>query len=366
MARIGGDEFSVLLGGPIDCKAAEDYAGRIIDALRSPVRWGDRSFQLGASVGIAIPRPGAGEGVGACSPDDLFIEADIALYAAKGTGKNVCRVFDPQMKRAVDRRFETVRDIAGALEAGRLDLYYQPKMHLGDNRLAGFEALLRRHMPDGGVVAAGAFQEALEDPDLSARLGNFVIEKALAQAATWNRAGLDFGSIAINLSPVQLHDRHFAEKLIQRIADHGLVPAMLEVEVTESVILANEPGPVRRILQRLKKTGMRVALDDFGTGYASLVHLRSYPIDVIKIDKSFVQRFLRSAQDRAILESILQLGASLGMDIVAEGIETPAQFEGLKALGCPLGQGFLFSRAIPAVQAADWLTPHACECVRVA
>jgi EAL domain-containing protein (putative c-di-GMP-specific phosphodiesterase class I) len=141
---------------------------------------------------------------------------------------------------------------------------------------------------------------------------------------------------------------------------------MIEVEVTEGVFLANEPGPVKRILERLKKTGMRVALDDFGTGYASLVHLRSYPIDVIKIDKSFVQRFLRSTQDRAILESILHLGTSLGMDIVAEGIETTAQLESLKSLGCPLGQGFLFSRAIPAAQAADWLTPHALERVRVA
>jgi EAL domain-containing protein (putative c-di-GMP-specific phosphodiesterase class I) len=270
------------------------------------------------------------------------------------------------MKSEGERRFETVRDIGRALVENQLELYYQPKLRLSDQTLSGFEALLRRRMPDGRVVAAGAFQAALNDPDLSARLGKWVVEKALRQAGLWHRAGFDFGCLAINLSASQLHDHHFAETLIERVAEQGLTPGMIEIEVTEGVFLDDESGPVKRILERLKQSGMRVALDDFGTGYASLVHLRSYPIDVIKIDKSFVQRFLSSAQDRAILETILRLGASLGMDIVAEGIETAAQLQALKALGCPFGQGFLFSPAVPASRAIDWLLPVACRETRVA
>ncbi|CAN7176972.1 EAL domain-containing protein [Bosea sp. LjRoot9] len=361
VARIGGDEFAVLMGAASDRSAAEALTERILDALRCPIAWGAHVFQLGASVGIAIP-----QGFDAASAAELFSHADIALYAAKAAGKNTFRAFDPQMKSEGERRFETVRDIGRALIENQLELYYQPKLRLSDQSLSGFEALLRRRMPDGRVVAAGAFQAALNDPDLSARLGKWVVEKALRQAGLWHRAGFDFGSLAINLSASQLHDHHFAETLIERVAEQGLRPGMIEIEVTEGVFLDDESGPVKRILERLKQCGMRVALDDFGTGYASLVHLRSYPIDVIKVDKSFVQRFLSSAQDRAILETILRLGASLGMDIVAEGIETAAQLQALKALGCPFGQGFLFSPAVPASRAVDWLLPVGCRQNRVA
>lgn len=361
VARIGGDEFGVLLGPDVDRPGAEALALRILEDLRRPIRWGEHTFQLGASVGVAIPR-----GVDGFGADELFKQADTALYAAKAKGKNVCRIYNPQMKSEGDQRVETVRDIAKALAEDQLDLYYQPKMRLADNRLSGFEALLRRRMPDGQVMTASAFQAAFEDADLSARLGKFVIEKSLRQAGLWHRAGLEFGSIAINLSSSQLHDHQFAETLVERIVEYGIAPGMIEVEVTEGVFLANEAGPVKRILEQLKQAGVRVALDDFGTGYASLVHLRSYPIDVIKIDRSFVRRFLGSRQDRAILESILRLGSSLGMEIVAEGIETTPQLESLKALGCPFGQGFLFSKAIPASEAIDWLIPIAPDRMRVA
>jgi diguanylate cyclase (GGDEF)-like protein len=361
VARIGGDEFAVLLGPHVDEPAAEAFADRVLEELRHPIRSGEHSFQLGASVGIAIPRV-----IAPCSAAELFTYADIALYAAKANGKNTFRVFDPQMKSEGDRRFETIREVAAALADERLDLFYQPKVGLLDGRLLGVEALLRRRLPDGQVIAAGAFQAAFEDPELSARLGKWVIETALRQAALWHREGLDFGSIAVNLSSAQLHDHRFADKLLERISERGLAPEMIEVEVTEGVFLDSGPGPVKRTLERLKRSGMRVALDDFGTGYASLVHLRSYPIDVIKIDRSFVGRFLSSPQDRAILETILRLGASLGMEIVAEGIETSAQLDGLKALGCPFGQGFLFSKALPASEAVDWLRPAAPRLTRVA
>jgi len=352
VARVGGDEFAVLMDDATGPDQARLLALAILQALSPPVLWGEYSFRIGASIGIAIPDASRQD-----NPSELFTQADIALYAAKAGGKNTFRIFDPQMKRDCDLRFETVRNIARALSADELALFYQPKLRLDDGSHAGFEALLRWCKPCGEVVTAGAFQSAFDDPELSARIGRFVVEQAVQRAAHWHRQGLDFGHIAINLSTAQLLDPSFGDVLIARMAELGLAPHMIEVEVTENVFLDKEQGPVQRILERLKDSGVRVALDDFGTGHASLVHLRSYPIDIIKIDRSFVRHFLHSVQDRAILETILRLGASLGMDIVAEGIETVPQFETLRALGCKLGQGFLFSQAVPPDAAAALLRP---------
>jgi diguanylate cyclase (GGDEF)-like protein len=352
VARVGGDEFAVLMDDATGPDQARLLALAILQALSPPVLWGEYSFRIGASIGIAIPDASRQD-----NPSELFTQADIALYAAKAGGKNTFRIFDPQMKRDCDQRFEAVRNIARALSADELALFYQPKLRLDDGSHAGFEALLRWCKPCGEVVTAGAFQSAFDDPELSARIGRFVVEQAVQRAAHWHRQGLDFGHIAINLSTAQLLDPSFGDVLIARMAELGLAPHMIEVEVTENVFLDKEQGPVQRILERLKDSGVRVALDDFGTGHASLVHLRSYPIDIIKIDRSFVRHFLHSVQDRAILETILRLGASLGMDIVAEGIETVPQFETLRALGCKLGQGFLFSQAVPPDAAAALLKP---------
>jgi diguanylate cyclase (GGDEF)-like protein len=352
LARIGGDEFAVLIGGDLDHRSIEQLADQILEELRRPMYRGEQSFQLGASIGIA-PRETA------ASPSDLLANADIALYAAKAAGKNSYKTFTGDMKIQVDRRAATVARIADALSEDRLELYYQPKINIGDNSLAGFEALLRVRVPDGSVIAAGAFAAAFEDPELSRRLDQWVIDSALAQASRWTRTGVGFGHIAINLSSSQLHDPRFAERLLEKTAMYGLSPQLIEVEMTEGVFLRNEIGPVSGNLGRLKDNGIRIALDDFGTGYASLVHLRSYPIDIIKIDKSFVDRFLSSEQDRAIMEATVGLGLRLGMDVVAEGIETSGQLEGLKELGCPIGQGFLFSAPIPASAAANWQMPSA-------
>jgi diguanylate cyclase (GGDEF)-like protein len=351
IARVGGDEFAVLMDGGADLDDVKALAQRILGELRQPILWGEHAFQLGASIGIAVP--------GAHGEDDVFACADIALYAAKAAGKNTWRLFDPRMKLESDQRFETVRAIALALAGNQLALHYQPKLRLADCSHAGFEALLRWVMPDGSVVNAGAFQAAFADPALSARLGHFVVETALRQAALWQNAGQAFGHVAINLSAAQLHDHRFADAFCERIAELGLAPGAIEVEITEGVFLDHEIGPVKRILERLKRSGVHVSLDDFGTGYASLVHLRSYPIDVIKIDRAFVRRFLDSQEDRAILETILKLGTSLGMDVVAEGIETAEQHAALVALGCPLGQGFLFSKAVPPHEALGWAAPRA-------
>ena len=352
VARIGGDEFAVLMRAGMDRQAIEDFAELMLEELHRPIQRFEQSFQLGASLGIAVPEP-----TRPYRPAELFTEADLALYAAKAAGRNTFRVFTPEMKRKADQRSKTVRNISKALAAEQLDLYYQPKIGLADGRLAGFEALLRWRRPDGQVLAAGSFQPALEDPELSNRIGLWVIDKALWQARNWNRAGCDFGHIAINLSSSQFRNPRFADDLIERIARFGLRPDMIEVEVTEGVFLSQETDRVRKLLERLKTSGVRIALDDFGTGYASLVHLRTYPVDIIKIDRSFVLNCLDSTHDRAILEAMIGLGLRLGKDIVAEGIETGEQLAWLKTSGCQMGQGFFISRPVPEAEAARWHRP---------
>lgn len=352
LARMGGDEFALLLDATSGATSIEQRVETVLHELRRPIRWAGQSFQLSGSVGVAYLGGDAG------FETELVTQADLALYAAKTSGRNMFRVFTPDMKRRADMRFKTVRDITKALAQNQLELFYQPKVRLSADVLAGFEALLRWRRSDGQIVSANSFSAALEDPELSDRIGEWVIMEALSQAREWHRAGLDFGHIAINLSAGQFRDLKFGERLIDSIAKFGLKPEMIEVEVTEGVFLSQEAGAVK-ILETLRAAGVRIALDDFGTGFASLTHLRTYPVDIIKIDRSFVLHFLKSTQDHAILQSTLFLARHLRLDVVAEGIEELEQCEFLKALGCKFGQGWYFSKAISAAEAAEWCLPIA-------
>lgn len=349
VARIGGDEFAVLVTDGPDGAWIETYTRQILEAIRRPILWNEQSLQIGASIGIAIP-----DAVHGLTPSELFMNADLALYAAKSAGRNTFRLFTPDLSSKAEHRFAIVRTIAAALPHEELDLYYQPKIHLADRRLSGFEALLRWRRPDGDIVAASAFQEAFEDPGLSTRLGAWVVDKALRQARDWADAGARFGHIAINVSSLQLQDARFTDGLIQGIDDYGLQPGMIEVEVTGGISSGRADKEVWRMLGHLRRSGIRVALNGFGSSYSSLVHLRTHSIDVLKLDRSLVRDCLGSAHDRAILETTLGLGLRLGVDIVAEGIETIDQLECLKAMGYRLGQGFLFSQAVPASEAVAW------------
>ena len=352
VARIGGDEFAVLLAPGSERTGIERLAVRIVDELRRPIKRSGQSFQLGASLGIAIKGD-----VDRTRPSDLFTNADVALYAAKAAGRNTFRFFEPVMKHTLDRRLSTIKNVASALNENQLELYYQPKFRLADLSLAGFEALLRCRMPDRTIAASGGLKAAFEDPELSRKLGNWVIENALAQAARWKQAGFDFGHLAMNVSSAQIHESKFAESLIARIHEYGVEPSTIEVEITEGVFLDNDSHSVQRQLELLNATGIRIALDDFGTGYASLVHLRSCSVDTLKIDRSFVKHFLTSRPDAAILEAILHLGLRLGMEVVAEGVEEMQQLVRLQALGCPSAQGFLFSKPVPATEISNCLVP---------
>ncbi|MDB5595768.1 MAG: gmr 10 [Hyphomicrobiales bacterium] len=349
VARIGGDEFAVLLGGRGRHMPVEDLAAAIVGGARQPIHCGGQSFQLGASVGIAVQ---AGPPGLAC---ELFTNADTALYAAKAAGRNRFRLFAPAMKDQADRRLHTVRELSNALRDGQLEQHYQPQFELGDGTVRGFEALLRWRREDGDVREAATFAAALEDPELARGLGVWSLETALQQAQLWARAGLSFGHLAINVGSSHVNDPLFAETLTRRVAELGLRPEMIEIEVTESVFLRPDDGEIKRVLEQLKGHGFGLALDDFGTGYASLVHLRTYPVDTIKIDRSFVQGLLTSRHDGAIVEAILRLGSALGIEVIAEGVETAEQVERLVALGCRSVQGYFFAKAIPAAEAERYL-----------
>jgi EAL domain-containing protein (putative c-di-GMP-specific phosphodiesterase class I) len=289
------------------------------------------------------------------SPDELIREADIALYEAKGAGKNCHRAFRPALDAAISEKFETLRDVRRALVQNDLELYYQPKVNLRDGCHMGFEALLRWNKYDVGVLAPGSFRAALEDRGLSTEIGDFVIASALDQAECWSRAGVPFISIAINLSASQFRDPTLAERLLSAIAAKKLHPNRIEVEVTEGVLLSTTSDNVLNACRILKQGGVRIAFDDFGTGFASLTHLRDFPVDIIKIDKSFISHLGQGQNTTVIVNAIVGLAHNLSMSIVAEGVETQGQVDFLKAIGCDVAQGYLFGRPVPAAAAANKL-----------
>ncbi|MDO9442349.1 MAG: EAL domain-containing protein [Beijerinckiaceae bacterium] len=350
VARVGGDEFAVLLKACADRRSLNLMANAIVEGLRRPIERSGQSFQLGASVGVAL-----------CDVHlkaelaEFFTKADTALYAAKAAGKNTFRFFEPVMKQASELRLATIQSVGLALAQDQLDLHYQPKFQLSDGALAGFEALLRWRMPEGRTVSAGAFLAAFDDPELSDRIGRFVISRALAQAAEWKSDGLAFGHVSLNASPRQLQAPRFVDALIVQVEEAGLSPEMFEIEMTESLILTEKNGPVYRQARRLRDAGFRIAIDEFGTGYASVVRMRDFPADTIKIDRSFMRRLLSSKGDAAIVEAVLSLGGKLGKTVIAVGVETEEQAGRLAELGCTGAQGFYFSRAVAASEAQRFM-----------
>lgn len=293
------------------------------------------TVHIGASVGAAFA---------ACSGDELYRRADLALYAAKDGGRCTWRVFQHSMNEAAETRFRQLEDIRGALDRRELEVFYQQKVRLADNRHEGFEALVRWRRPDGSIATPGEFAAALDDAELSLRIGDFVLKEVLCQARRWRQERVEFGRIAINLSPAQLLSDRLVSDVVAALRHAGLPPTVLEVEVTEGVFLDAHAGRVRRTLRALRRLGIKVALDDFGTGFASLSHLGQLQIDVLKVDRSFVSRLGRSAKETAIVQFVVQLAKALAIEIVAEGIESAAQAEFLRAIGCTFGQGYWFAR----------------------
>lgn len=344
VARLGGDEFAVLAPGIAGEDALTRLADVVMDELVEPVPYGDDSIPVTASIGVALARRDDGA-------EQLLKDADIALYEAKGAGRNRFVLFDRSMRDEIELRQAILRAIRQAIERGELLLYYQPKMSLSTGALYGFEALLRWRRPDGFVAGPSFFGVALEDSHLSLAIGDLVLEEAARQAGVWRTAGYDFGHIAINVATSQFRRGDLAERVLEALARHGVPPACLMVEVTENVLLSREAENVLGTLEALAAEAVKIALDDFGTGYASLTHLKEFPVDLLKIDRSFVSTLADRRESRAIVRGITSLAHDLDIEVIAEGIETPQQRDMLQHLGANYGQGYLFARPMPPDQA---------------
>jgi len=340
VARLGGDEFAILanqLAGP---EAATSVALRVIEELSTPIVVAGREHQVGSAIGIAlIPQDGA-------DPAEILRKADIALYRAKGQGRSALRFFEAEMDAHVQERDYLERELRRALEDGQVTIFFQPLVDLKTGRVQEFEALARWTHPDLGVVEPARFIPLAEDMGLIGELTDRLLAQACAEAATWPADV----KLAFNISPVLLHDPGFALRIIGLLGRTGLSPARLELEITESA-LVRDLDAAQAALGALRKVGVKIALDDFGTGYSSLYHLRNFKLDKIKIDRSFIDAMASDADSAAIVRALVGLGAGLGLEVTAEGVETEEQRRLLADQGCDQGQGFLYSEAITGDEA---------------
>jgi diguanylate cyclase (GGDEF)-like protein len=340
VARMGGDEFVVLLPQLNKEGDAVRIARKLLAAFREPFNLGKQQLYVTASIGVALyPRDGQ-------QPDTLLKNADAAMYGAKDKGRNTYAVYTPGLNEKAHEWLELESALHGAI--GReLVVHYQPKVDVRTGRVCGVEALVRWQHPSLGLLAPDKFIPLAEESGLIAPLGEWVLETACAQAKEWQDAGYPRISVAVNLSPRQFQLQPVADMVAAVLRRTGLDPKLLELELTESLALQGDQSTYRTI-EELKEMGVRCAVDDFGVGYSNFGYLDSLPIDKIKIDKGFVSKINTTANKPALVVGIIALGRGLGLEVVAEGVETHEQFEFLAAHGCDEIQGYLFSKPLPA------------------
>jgi diguanylate cyclase (GGDEF)-like protein/PAS domain S-box-containing protein len=336
LARFGGDEFVALIETPTR-EAAGIAAAKMVDALMAPTTVLGHECRVTASIGIATFPEDADDG------ETLIKHADMAMYLAKDDGKNAYRFYAADVGTMAVERMELEGHLRHALERHELSLQYQAKVHLQTGDIRGVEALLRWDNPVLGSVSPTRFIPLAEETGLIVSLGRWVLQTACAQAATWIRDGLSPVCMAVNVSPVQFRDPELVPTIRRALADTGLPPALLELEITESMVM-QDVDRVSRKLREIQALGVRLAIDDFGTGYSSLAQLKRFPINTLKIDRSFIRDVSHNSQDRAITEAIIAVGRSLGVTVVAEGVETASQQEYLRGQACDEMQGFYFSK----------------------
>lgn len=344
VARVGGDEFAVILNGIANPAEAGHLASQVIEALSAPYTIDDIEVVIGASIGISLS-PGDG-----LTADDLIRNADMALYRAKSEQRGTHRFFEAEMDRQAQHRRALESDLRRAFASGEFELHFQPLIDIAQDRVTAFESLLRWRHPLKGMVSPAEFIPIAEDIGLIVSLGEWTLRKACAEAAKWP----DGVRVAVNLSPVQFRSRGLVQAVMTALAHSGLAPQRLELEITESVLLAETDSNLAT-LHQLRSLGVRISMDDFGTGYSSLSYLRAFPFDKIKIDRSFVREIADRPDCVAIVRAISGLGRSLGISTTAEGVETVEQLERLRLEGCTEVQGFLFSAARPAAEVSALL-----------
>lgn len=318
---------------------ARPVVENLLDRFRDTFKIGERDLIVTVSVGVAI-HPNDGD-----TPTELLRNADSAMYHSKGKGRNTCSYFTHAMNREVSRRFALEEQMHGALGRGEFHLYYQPQLELQSGSIVGIEALLRWSNPSLGDVSPDEFISIAEHTGMIVPIGEFVIEEALATLA-WLRQEHDAElRMAVNLSPRQFRDPNPVPFIDEAMRDHGVAGHMLELEITEGVLMGGYQY-IEETLNRLGELGVHLAMDDFGTGYSSLSYLRSYPFDVIKIDRSFVSDISTDSSDRALISAAVAMAHGLDLQVVAEGVETDEQFKYLSELGCDFAQGYLFSKPL--------------------
>jgi diguanylate cyclase (GGDEF)-like protein len=349
-ARLGGDEFAVLVAVSHDVREAAAVADRILEALHEPIQVAGRTLFVQASVGIAMA------GSGDDDASEVMRNADIAMYLAKGQGKDRSQVYQPAMHADVLQRLALRADLEAAVNGDGLVLHYQPIVDLESNRVTAVEALVRWVHPERGLIPPNDFIPLAETTGLIVPLGRWVLREACRQVGVWRRELGNDLNVSINVSPVQLKHPGLIDDVRDAIDAAGLEPSDVVIEVTETGVV--EKGAASEVLFALRALGLRIAMDDFGTGYSSLGQIGRLPIDIIKIDRTFVQSYGIASTETALTASIVRLASSLNMVTVAEGIENTTQLANIRALGCEAAQGFLMSKPMDASAASLFLVEH--------
>jgi diguanylate cyclase (GGDEF)-like protein len=334
VARIGGDEFVLILTDLKSQDEVETLCQRLIESIESPIQTGEQEVFVSASIGIAMAPTDATEAT------ELLRYADIALYEAKSGGRNTWRFYAGDMNSKIVERRRLESDLRFAIKHGELRLHFQPRFRIVDGKMVGAEALVRWQHPERGLIPPDTFIPIAEESGLILALSNWVMETALRYASSWP----DQLFVSVNLSPTEFKRGNLVERVQRALHQSGIEPARVELEITESVMLDDAAGALE-IMRTLKRLGIRIAMDDFGTGYSSLSYLRTFPFDGLKIDRSFLSQ-VGATGDRAVIEAIVGLGQALSLTVTAEGIETQEHLSLLRAVHCDEGQGYFLSRPL--------------------
>ncbi len=356
VARLGGDEFTAVLSNVTSRRQVERAAERVIETLCDPIELANRDLVVGASVGIAM-YPADGTDV-----RTLLRSADMAMYEAKGEGRNHVRFYSHAVGQAVHTRMSMESSIRTALDRDEFTVFYQPIVDVNTSEVCSFEALVRWEHPELGMVSPDKFIPLAEESGLIGQLGQSVLRQACAQASAIEAAGYD-ATVSVNLSARQFGDLHLVKTFRQIFDDAGVDASRIALEVTENTVMHNVERSIS-MLNELKALGVQISIDDFGTGFASLTYLQRFAYDTLKIDRSFVGSMLERDDSNAIVKAILALGESLNMKVIAEGVESSAQLEHLRTLQCRQAQGFWFSKPVDAIEIRTLLRQTAASSVR--
>jgi predicted signal transduction protein with EAL and GGDEF domain len=349
VARVGGDEFLVIMPALEGRAALAQAAERVREAVTGPFSWEGHRLHILTSVGAAFYP------IDADTMEGLLAAADISLYRSKQQGRGRTNVFSPSLREQAAARKQLGEALRDGLERNEFEPFFQPQLRIADRSLVGMEALVRWRHPTRGVLAPAAFLDYAEEAGLMSQIDDHIAERSLAAMANWSRQGLACGVMAVNLSGESFANPHLAEALAARLEAHGVAPQRFAVEMVESAFIGGQPTEVAAKLSSLRQIGIGIDLDDFGTGYASLTHLRLFQVDRIKLDSSFVDGIGEDPDDDIIVTAIVRLAKSLGLRCVAEGVENQRQLDFLAGLGCDDVQGYLFAKPMDERRMTRWL-----------